>query len=33
VIRDASTVAAGERVRVTLEHGELECDVVSKERD
>jgi len=27
VIRDASTVNAGERVRVTLNRGELECDV------
>jgi exodeoxyribonuclease VII large subunit len=27
IIRDASTVAAGETVRVTLEHGELDCEV------
>jgi exodeoxyribonuclease VII large subunit len=27
IIRDASTVAAGEQVRVTLQRGELECDV------
>jgi exodeoxyribonuclease VII large subunit len=27
IIRDASTVAAGERVQVTLERGELECEV------
>jgi exodeoxyribonuclease VII large subunit len=30
VIRDASTVAAGERVKVTLERGELECDVIDR---
>jgi exodeoxyribonuclease VII large subunit len=27
IIRDAATVAPGERVRVTLERGELDCDV------
>ena len=27
IIRDASAVESGERVRVTLEHGELECEV------
>ena len=27
IIRDAATVAAGERVRVTLAHGELDCRV------
>jgi exodeoxyribonuclease VII large subunit len=29
ILRDAATVASGERVRVTLSRGELECDVVS----
>ena len=27
IIRDASTVATGDRVKVTLAKGELECDV------
>jgi exodeoxyribonuclease VII large subunit len=27
LVRDASTVASGDRVRVTLEHGELDCRV------
>jgi exonuclease VII large subunit len=27
VIRDASSTVAGERVRVTLSKGELDCDV------
>src|SRR5688572_18333260 len=30
VIRDAATVDAGDRVRVTLHRGELECDVTSR---
>src|SRR5262249_12133174 len=30
VLRDASTVEPGERVRVTLAKGELECDVRSR---
>jgi exodeoxyribonuclease VII large subunit len=30
IIRDASTVSAGERVRVTLERGELECEVADR---
>ena len=29
IIRDASTVTAGDRVRVTLDRGELDCDVRS----
>jgi exodeoxyribonuclease VII large subunit len=29
ILRDASTVAAGDRVRVTLSRGELDCDVRS----
>ena len=29
IIRDAATVAPGDRVRVRLEHGELDCDVRS----
>jgi exodeoxyribonuclease VII large subunit len=30
VIRDAATVDPGDRVRVTLHRGELECDVTSR---
>jgi exodeoxyribonuclease VII large subunit len=30
ILRDATSVEPGERVRVTLERGELQCDVVSK---
>jgi hypothetical protein len=30
VIRDASTVGAGDRVLVTLNRGELECDVTGR---
>jgi exodeoxyribonuclease VII large subunit len=33
IIRSASDVAAGNRVRVTLHDGELQCDVRSGERD
>lgn len=33
IIRSASSVAAGDRVRVTLHDGELQCDVRSGERD
>ena len=30
VIRDTSSVAIGDRVRVTVEHGELACEVTDK---
>jgi exodeoxyribonuclease VII large subunit len=33
IIRSASAVAAGERVRVTLHDGELQCDVTPGESD
>ncbi|OFW14608.1 MAG: exodeoxyribonuclease VII large subunit [Acidobacteria bacterium RIFCSPLOWO2_12_FULL_67_14] len=32
IIRDAAVVAAGERVQVTLAHGELECEVKNSRR-
>ncbi len=31
VVRDAAAVATGDRVRVTLEHGELQCEVVASQ--
>jgi exodeoxyribonuclease VII large subunit len=31
VVRDAASVAPGDRVRVTLERGELQCDVLGNE--
>ena len=31
IVRDAATVAVGDRVRVTLESGELDCDVTAAE--
>jgi exodeoxyribonuclease VII large subunit len=33
IIRDATTVAPGDRVHVTLERGELECRVITNHRD
>jgi hypothetical protein len=33
ILRDAQTVAPGERVHVTLERGQLECNVITNHRD
>ena len=33
VIRDAATVADGDRVRVTLARGELDCHVIDRSHD
>jgi exodeoxyribonuclease VII large subunit len=33
VIRDSAAVATGDRLRVTLAHGELDCDVINRSHD
>ena len=33
VIRDSAAVAKGDRLRVTLAHGELDCDVINRSHD